>query len=517
MFISKKEAEPDAGRKWLEEKFAYREGAEYQSLANFILRGRLNSRKVSQRIDSEAEGILALLADSPIPDGDKGYVEAIIRQDPRNSKLLSSVGFLLEAANSPLARRKTEERNNQAQIELDSILAPFSTNERIILAQNLFGVQLTEGCTVGCSFCGLKALRQTNFAFSFRSLGKFSLEYKPFLKREMSLYLASDPFDWKDGDYSYTDVESLWDVQTTVPPFTSTAIPLATEFTVLRFLEYLYQVDLLARNVKLGGWVADDFRFSITEGNQERAEHILEILRQRKVDKSFLEAVQTNDLTKKDKIVRQGYWIKYPDRDIVNDSVGISCMDGVVFTPAGIKAMVSEICTIANPKGLAEWDIKPGYMRVPRFIHIDDGYSYHGFKTQEQLTEVLQADVPEIFALLPKAKIIEARDGIITGEKEIDSLRREALTFGLAAINVAHINNSLAKAWKWFRRHPKSLEAISCQLRELERQLSIRINDSRELSSDASDPEAITVAEKLAQMANKNFSTTLSAIEELSD
>src|SRR3989344_9369611 len=375
----------------------------------------------------------ALLNQSALPPEDERYARTILQIDPANTDLAQSVGFLLKEANTTLSRRKLLERGSQLTVSLDDVLAPFSEDERVILTQNLGSVQLTDGCTVGCAWCGLNALRQTTRAFSLESVNNLANKSgrgNPF----GSLYWESDPFDWVEGGYSYLDLHSTWSLQTGAPPFVSTAVPPGSEFSILRFIEATDEAIKLLDTPDIISH-AQRFRFSRTDKNTDRLEHMLRILRHRRVSEEFMKNMLISELDS-DHIQNIGYFIKHPDRDEIRDNPGITCQDAVVISPnKGVTGITMEAYTQNTPKGMSEWVISPGKMTVPLILS----------RTQYDTSDLPTTVNPNFvaFSFVPPVTLLHVEDGKVKKRERVHSVGREAYTFVLAAYNLRRLNISL--------------------------------------------------------------------------
>lgn len=485
-------------RERLEAEFTYKYGKSYLSPGRWLL--------LDERMP-QIEGLAPLptktagmLKGSALPERDREYVEYIVGVDPENKKLVSSVEALLEVASSAQGRRKITERHSQSQVDLEEVLKPYSGREQALLVENLGSLQLTEGCTVGCSFCGISALRSVGNAFSMASLDTFLTKNKSDVNTRSPLYYASDPFDWVDGNLSYMDIESLWSMRTKKIPYTSTAVPLGAEFSILQYLEYMYTLKDDLQD--LGGSINSIFRISRYRRNSDRVDHMFEVLRQRGVDDGFLKDIEVNDLNDDD-VVKSGYLIKHPQRDVIKDSVGIACFDGVVVSPQGVDARTIEVCTAQSYQGWDRWSVKPGSLVIPKYLHREPYYYSDGLP--KSIDDSVQTEDPRLFALLPKVTVIESRGGV-TQEREVDSMRREALMFSFAGRNLLDLVDYTDANFDFFKENPGITRSLMAQAQLRREQLLQRkdlLPSVAVHSKDKGDPEAIVIAGEHARMADE--------------
>lgn len=158
--------------------------------------------------------------------------------------------------------------------------------KREIAGVSNFFIEMTDGCTNGCSFCFIAKKRPIREKMSFSGLERlltFIKEYGKLPGHFRTLdhhYWGSDPFDakWVVGgqEYDYLDfAKRYWSIIGIRKSalFVSTAIPIGEEFRVLRFADFLvnmYRQKLLTDYNCL--------RISLTNANKLRVEAIVRIL-----------------------------------------------------------------------------------------------------------------------------------------------------------------------------------------------------------------------------------------------
>jgi hypothetical protein len=104
------------------------------------------------------------------------------------------------------------------------------------IVRDTFMYQLTEGCSIGCNFCGAGAMRGVKRAFSYEELEFLAhLSAGSFAKNRSLLYYASDPFDWTgklrwdSRGLGYPAAHFLFAMASGYKPGVSTAIPAGQE------------------------------------------------------------------------------------------------------------------------------------------------------------------------------------------------------------------------------------------------------------------------------------------------
>src|SRR3989338_2149824 len=446
-------------------------------------------------ISSSDRTIYSMLNCSLLPTQDKAYVRDILEINSQDPELRKSVRYILEAAETIRTRRKMRERQNPRGVSLEDVLAPFSSREKRLIVTSLAGVQLTDGCTVGCAWCGFEAKRRVTKAFDLESLKHFSGSYGRGMKHGF-LYFASDPFDWVDGEYTFTDVHSVWSKNTRSFSYVSTAVPEGAEFSVIRFIETTFQLDELNRLDNLAfPSLAQQIRLSRTDRNAARIEHMLNILRIRGVSENFIRKIFVLDLSEAVQAI--GYFIGQAGQGVLNvkDNIGIMCMDGVVISPdKGVRAMTMEVPTKKSPMGIREWAITPGDMTVPGLCYRE---RYSG-----ALWTVRGKLVP--FALLPPVELLHIRNGRIIAEETIQSVGRDALTFALISQDLRELTSLLLEEREGFlKSFSNGAEDVAVQVTALREEFVKRKVDC--LAGDCDDQEAVEIARVYIGQAEELF------------
>ena len=107
-----------------------------------------------------------------------------------------------------------------------------------MIAANIGAIELTQGCSIGCYFCGFEAKRGVTGVVAFSALERFLKEYGHLFREGERinhhlpmLYYATDPLDYQDPKtgHNYRDVLKLFRETTGKCPPTITAVPKGKE------------------------------------------------------------------------------------------------------------------------------------------------------------------------------------------------------------------------------------------------------------------------------------------------
>lgn len=345
-----------------------------------------------------------------------------------------------------------EQRKAIERVDLMQLMDTFNPREQRVIARNLVGIQMTDGCTVGCPFCGAEAKKGIEKAFTFESYKQFMEKFGKSLPWRVVLYHSSDPFDWVSEDVKrdYTDLTETFFENSDEKRFlyTSTAVPEGSEIAIVKFLFLSYLRDLERVEDKLP--IDTMFRFSQTADNKDRVHKIMKVLASFGISEKVLKAMilridkeagengEVDKGARRGHILNIGYYIKHPQRDEEGDDLfGINCSDSLRIAPQSVKQVRGktieiggvtsesmEAVTIANPLGLRQAKIKPGVFEVPkRFYH-------------EDFTFPLGRRVDSFFRMIPKQTYLIYENGRLSGEKVVESVRRDLLTFATALVNL---------------------------------------------------------------------------------
>ncbi|MBI2136222.1 hypothetical protein HYU06_04065 [Candidatus Woesearchaeota archaeon] len=120
---------------------------------------------------------------------------------------------------------------------LENIMESFSEEQLSIIMKNLGAIQLTDGCSVGCHFCGFEAQRGIKVYFPYDQLARLASRFsKELATSQPFLYYASDPFDYDFDGHDYVEVHSIFAEQCGYSPSVSTTVPVGREELVVKLL-----------------------------------------------------------------------------------------------------------------------------------------------------------------------------------------------------------------------------------------------------------------------------------------
>jgi hypothetical protein len=333
-------------------------------------------------------------------------------------------------------RRKVLSRLNARDVSIMSEVNKFSQAEKNFIIPEVFGVELNDGCTGGCNFCGALSLRDITSRAEEESLIDFFSEFNFDFKYVPNAHWNSDFFDWMNkNDTGVELMNKIYRKTGSHMPIT-TSVPPGTELTVLRYL--------LNRQSDLEGVdpqrFQDYFVVSVRKENQESIRRMLRLGKFMGLRQSFLDHfLKTYDITNDENIYKIGAIIGHPDRDEYLDARGISCIDGVVlslvrnYTGAHyqFQSIAMEATTLYSPTGHLKADINPGKFELPvKIYHINE------FRNPFNLSE---DDRIFLFTMLPVLQVMEITNGKMVGMHEDFNIRREAFAFRLLIDNLISI------------------------------------------------------------------------------
>lgn len=268
-------------------------------------------------------------------------------------------------------------------------VSAYSENELKIILSKLTGLQLTDGCNGRCPFCFLGTKKGVTSKYSFESIKMFLNKYSKYMPGTTALYWDSDPFDYVDGSFTFTDVYTVWD---TLKPndrkYVSTAIPRGDENSFVNFIEYQF-VAYLNKKEPLPLRI----RLSLSKFNIQRVELVFkEIIRllEKKYPKLLISKFLRKHIvlanTFDDEVVTIGGLID--QHDDIKDIFTPACKDGTVISPKSIKAVMVTIPTKYEPSGQKQIELIPKKVEnlVPHYHHIID---HSGFFTKDSLEKKL--------------------------------------------------------------------------------------------------------------------------------
>lgn len=462
-----------------------------------------------------------------LPAYNTHFVEGIVELFSDGSDLwknrsaaLKSLLEIVDLSNTPEALKRNKERQSAQRFDLMEVVEPFNQEEKIVIAKNLTSIQLTDGCTVGCQWCGVEAKRGISKSVSKESYENFVGEFgNNFPKRKkgtfFGLYEDSDPFDWvsEDGDKDYSDLAQYFLKNTRSPLCTSTAVPVGSELSIAKFLvDYALR---LYSTAKRKGNRREMFRFSVTKDNKEKVEKIMQFLMDLKfVPDDFLKAIITvvdrsEELSYEEfmefdeediapdvyPIKRVGYFVHKPDRG-EDDISGIACQDGLMIAPlysrtirgkvtqfGGVMAKSLEAVTLRSSTGEKKSQLSLGFMEIPQYVV---SYTYDN----------ADVDRKRYFPFLPKLVYNVYDNGAFKGTRIEESVRRDALAFYLAYRNIVNWDVVVSGEESYDPNSPPDDGTFSIQLEEFIRKFKKRKKSSLFLLDSESDLEAVEAVRK---------------------
>lgn len=369
----------------------------------------------------------------------KGY--SIVRKLKEKRERLG----LLPLKTTKLFSSKTKNSDDIPSINILDQISIYSENELRIILSQLTGLQLTDGCNGRCPFCFLGTKKGVTSKYSFESIKIFLNKYSKYIPGSTALYWDSDPFDYVDRSYTFTDVYTVWDaLKPNDRKYVSTAIPAGDETNFIDFIDHQF-IAFLNKNEPLPLKI----RLSLSKFNIQRIELVFQEVT------GSLEKIYTKPLISKflrkhivlantfdDEVVTIGGLIE--QHDDIKDIFTPACKDGTVISPKSIKAVMVTIPTKYEPSGQKQIELIPKKVEslVPHYHHIIDD---SGFFTQDSLEKKLIAGQVML-------DIIRKHDGNIFNLKDkIDNvilkMAREIASVGRLIIDLAFLYS-----------HPKTIQ-----------------------------------------------------------
>lgn len=324
---------------------------------------------------SQRESVYVLLEQVKLPTSSKEYITHVIENACQDPETLSIINDLLSIAKKNDAR--CELRLNMKPVDAMESFQGVSKPVLTTLLLSLYTFQMVDGCTGGCSWCGIRDVnRRPGRYFSLSSFERFIKEHGSLLPRPFCMYEASDISEITDGNHTFLSwVKAVVDNSKDLSISCFTSIPAGTEFAVMEFLEYVYENSLTSRVL---------LSISIKDDNFETWEKIKTILQKRGVSREFLDSIKTED--RRGKIYSVGKAFQ-PEQKRLEDLIGIVCYDGINYYPhedpsQRIRSRELVIVSSENPSGYIEEILDPkGDITIPGYIH-NTGYGFPGVLPQ---------------------------------------------------------------------------------------------------------------------------------------
>jgi hypothetical protein len=278
-------------------------------------------------------------------------------------------------------------------VDINDQLSIFSEKEQKVMFDNMVAIQLTEGCNGNCNFCMFGDKKGVDAKYSFESLNNlFHNKHEMMSNNSFVLYWNSDPFDYRDGKYTFVDVYKLYrDKLPNNFQYISTAMPRGGTHDFIQFMSYLITED---EKLKGTGANRQPIRISISKQNIQRVEGTLLMLTNTLLDSGHsLSDVNNFYNTHLTTVGRFNNWIlplgpNIKNADDIKDTFSTACRDGVVISPKSVQAVMMTAATIYEPSGQTNLELKKnGELDIPVPMKVrDEVYSRFSFVKKELYT-----------------------------------------------------------------------------------------------------------------------------------
>lgn len=272
--------------------------------------------------------------------------------------------------------------------KLEKKLASFSEAQRKLIFQNVGAIELTEGCSIGCTDCGVSALKGVKDYISPGTVSEIITKYGKEMKGSLELfYYASEPFDYEFEGKNYLDIHEDYRKKTGENLCTITALPRGKEVELLEKIVEEMDLDFNEKTIKAA---------SLTKFNYKRVERkLLESDIPKKINESdYLVNIDSlesfvryiNDNTRDEPIrdfvngMKRYNLGTNPDEELADQSIG--CFHGVLMTPSEIFNLQITTPTKENPTGEIKTPITPENFSVIPHAKYGTGMSNDLFLAQ---------------------------------------------------------------------------------------------------------------------------------------
>ena len=252
-------------------------------------------------------------------------------------------------------------KNIKSSGKLEQKLKEFSEEQRKTIFTNTGAIQLTEGCSIGCTDCGISALKGVQDYISPHLIKKISREYSQELQSNRMLYYASEPFDYDFEGHGYIDIHNAYKDNVRQGLSLITAIPKGKENLIFSII--LDEQNRFTFNKTIGA-------ISLTKFNYKRIERKLK-------ESKILDNIEgVNDLKQftrylnrfDSQFVRdfvnedERYNLSDNGNDLAEESIG--CFHGVLIKPSGIYNVQIIKPEKEYPTGEIQTEITPDNFEV---------------------------------------------------------------------------------------------------------------------------------------------------------
>lgn len=261
-----------------------------------------------------------------------------------------------------------------------------------IVKRSHVGIEMTDHCTVRCSFCGLSekgSIKKKIALHSLEELLRYMRDNRPTRKWDRVIfYWGTDPFDakWRaaDGkDYDYTDVADLYRTFMTGKAeyfFTSTALPIGEELRVLHFAD-IELTRKKAKKIRSRPFL----RISATEANKTRAgaiRNILTALHNNAISKNDVfdtGNISISSRSNKEIVLAGKRWQKNNIRVSLWDIMNVSCGDCIIVSVRSTDGTIMEASSNERPIGQSRFPVRAvdsTGLRIYTVPHLQDETIY---------------------------------------------------------------------------------------------------------------------------------------------
>lgn len=369
------------------------------------------------------------------------------------NRILTSIGTMPFLHPDRLAIKPIE------SIDIVPVIEKFSDVERKALFKNLIGIELTTGCTSGCSDCYLMIPHGVTSRVSFSSFEEVIRRYHEELPEYVDFHYGNEPFDWSEGDKGLVDIYKTYKKYRPQAEVNFiTYFPKGSEDqmskVISEMIKHVPEGEEIKENIRISlRQKSPDLRHKELLGLRERTDvvkkKVREILGEKysnQIERFFYEENFMTGLTFiPEKIQRTPLGKDFSKSDLVKrdrmqSEVSISCSDGVVLSSKGFRGVIMDSLSLNNPRGETHWDIKHGdEFRTPIRRRKVDTMSYEIFIYELTNRNVISSDP----LILPNITTLINRGGEIVENDEF-SMSREVRAYRQLVNSLAE---GLMMAW----------------------------------------------------------------------
>lgn len=291
---------------------------------------------------------------------------------------------------------ESEELRSTEAKRAPEFLAAFPEEIQRVILRETFSIELTEGCSVRCTFCAFDAGGGVRDTMPFET----ALWIMRRVKSRAFLYYATDPLDYRSSsngrERTYSDILDAFSVLQGTTPFTATAAPIKSMDVLRRVADRIDRVSFSKMNERRliregfiertegGTYLPTDanlaMRFWTRSDDTER--HSPEIYRLTDRDNE----AGASKVYVSGRQAARSHEDGHADGDAIADS--IACRDGVLLSPKNARNSLRMMTTSEYPNGIAEAVLDPARLN-------------NGFDEVRRLSEKIADGSAVIEQLLP--------------------------------------------------------------------------------------------------------------------